>query len=162
MRSSLELAGRASHRVLAVLVVALAALVGCAPEPPTRAGAVLELFELAHIDEPLAERVDGLFGNVEDEQARAALLDAIQALRPVGEVEIVETYPMDDLVRVSFDLVGQLPGGGVARYSVQLDTATEPGTIVWFSGPGVEWPDRRPRGSGLSTSAPPGGGGRIR
>ena len=107
------------------------------------------------LDDPAAERVDGVFGGTDDEQARAALLDAIQALRPIDEIEIVETYPMEDLVRVSFDLVGRLPGGGIARYSVTLDTASEPGTIVWFSGPGVEWPDRKPRGPGLSTSAPP-------
>jgi hypothetical protein len=142
-------------------VVAIAALVGCScstPEPATptsRTETVLELFELSRLDDPAAERVDGLFGGTEDEQARAALLDAIQALRPADAVEIVETYAMDDLVRVSFDLVGRLPGGGIARYSVQLNTSAEPGTIVWFSGPGVEWPDRKPRGPGLSTSAPP-------
>ena len=142
-------------------LAAIAVLAGCSggttepttPSNPTET--VLELFELARFDELAAERVDGFFGSVNDEQERAALLDAIEALQPVDEVEIVETYPMDDLVRVSFDLVGRLPGGGIARYSVQLDTSTDPGTIVWFSGPGVEWPDRKPRGSGLSTSAPP-------
>jgi hypothetical protein len=143
------------------LTVAIAVLAGCScstpdsttPASPTET--VLELFELALLDEPAVERVDGLFDSVDDEQARAVLLDAIEALRPVDEIEIVEIYPMDDLVRVSFDLVGRLPGGGIARYSVQLDTSTGPGTIVWFSGPGIEWPDRKPRGPGLSTSAPP-------
>jgi hypothetical protein len=139
----------------------IAALIGCScstPEPaaptsPTET--VLELFELTRFDDPAVERVDGVFGGTDDEQARAALLDAIQALRPIDEIEIVETYPMEDLLRVSFDLVGRLPGGGIARYSVAVSTASEPGTIVWFSGPGVEWPDHKPRGPGLSTSAPP-------
>jgi len=141
---------------------ALAALAGCSdvPDsggraPATSSEAALELFELARVDEPATERIDELFGSVEDEQARAALLDSIAALPAADEIEIVETYPMEDLVRVSFDLVGRLPGGGIARYSVQLNTVTEPGTIVWFSGPGVEWPQRKSRGPGLSTSAPP-------
>ena len=131
--------------------------------PATRNEVVLTLFELARLDEAAPERVDSLFGKLEDEQDRAVLLDSIEALQSADEVEIVQAYPMDDLIRVSFDLVGRLPGGGIARYSVQLNTSTEPGTIVWFSGPGVEWPDRKPRGPGLSTSAPPTSvGGRIR
>ena len=146
--------------VLAVTVAALAACGGATPEPTTKPPAtptetVLALFELARLDEPASERVDGLFGSMEDERVRAALLDAIEALRPADEVEIVDTYPMDDLIRMSFDLEGRLPGGGTASYSVQLDTSTEAGAIVWFSGPGVEWPDRKPLGPGLSTSAPP-------
>ena len=142
-------------------LIAFAVLAGCRGTPPeplapaSPAETVLELFALARLDEPANERVDGLFGSVDDEQARAELLDAIEALRPVDEVEIVETYPMSDLDRESYDLVGQLPGGGIARYSVQLDTSMDPGMIVWFSGPGVEWPHRGRGGTGLSTSAPP-------
>lgn len=141
-------------------VAALAACGGATPELTTKPPAnptetVLALFELARLDEPAPERVDGLFGSMEDERIRAALLDAVEALRPAGSLEIVDSYPMDDLLRVSFDLEGRLPGGGTARYSVQLDTSTQSGTIIWFSGPGVEWPDRKPRGPGLSTSAPP-------
>lgn len=145
---------------LAVAVAALAANGCMTPEsttkpPATPTETVLALFELAGLDEPAPEWVDGLFGKLEDEQARAALLDAVEALLPAGKLEIVDSYPMDDLLRVSFELEGRLPGGGTARYSVQLDTSTQSGTIVWFSGPGVEWPDRKPRGPGLSTSAPP-------
>ena len=144
---------------LALLTVAL--LAGCRgavpgpPAPASPAERVLEFFELVRLDEPAAERIDDFFGRVDDEQARAALLDAIEALRPVNEVEIVETYRLDGLGRESFDLLGALPGGGTARYSIQLDTSIEAGRIVWFSGPGVEWPQRRGRGPGLSTSAPP-------
>ena len=116
---------------------------------------VLALFDLSRGGDPAAERVDALFGTLDDERDRAARLDAIAELRSAGTVEIVETYPMDDLTRLSFDLEGALAGGGSARYSVQIDTSSEPGVIVWFSGPGVEWPERRHRGPGLSTSAPP-------
>ena len=145
---------------LAVTIAAVAACGGATSEsttkpPATPAETVLALFELAGHGELAPERVDGLFGAMEDERARAALLDAIQALRPGGEVEIVDIYPMDDLARMSFGLEGRLSGGGTACYSVQLDTSTEPGAIVWFSGPGIEWPDRKPHGPGLSTSAPP-------
>ncbi len=160
---SLErLRSRATNPLLPALIVALAGLVACgvrtpesATEPATRAETVLALFDLARADEADPERVERLFGRISDERERADLLDAIDALQAVDEVEIVETYSMDDLVRDSFDLVGHLPGGGLARFSVQLDTAEEPGTIIWFSGPGVEWPTRRLRGPGLSTSAPP-------
>lgn len=145
---------------LAVTVAVLAACGGATPDsttkpPATPTETVLALFELADHDEPAPERVDSLFGIMEDERVRAALLDAIEALRPTGEVEIVDIYSMDDLLRMSFDLEGRLSGGGTARYSVQLDTSTESGSIVWFSGPGVEWPDHSPRGPGISTSAPP-------
>jgi hypothetical protein len=160
MRSTTALNG--FRRALFGLAVVIGTLTGCAdtteslqatPESPS--DVVLELFRLVPLDNPTAETLDGLFGDVGDEKANAALLDAIQALRPVAEVEIIETYPMNDLLRISFDLQGQLAGGGVAEYSVQLDSTMEPGTIVWFSGPGVEWPTRRRRGDGLSTSAPP-------
>ena len=145
---------------LTVTVAALTACGGATSESTTKPPAtpnetVLELFELAGHGEPAPERVDDLFGIMEDERVRAALLDAIQALQPGGKVRIVDIYPMDDLFRTSFDLEGRLPGGGTALYSVQLDTSTEAGAIVWFSGPGVEWPDHKPRGPGLSTSAPP-------
>jgi len=160
MRAIAELTG--FRRILFSLAVVIAALSGCAdtreaPEtkPSGPSDVVFELFRLVSVDDPTPESVEGLFGKVGDEQAQASLLDAIRALRPVSEVEIVETYPMNNLLRLSFDLLGRLPGGGLAEYSVQLDTASEPGTIVWFSGPGVEWPTRRRRGDGLSTSAPP-------
>ncbi len=144
---------------LAALSALAAMLAACAGAPQearaTHESTVLELFDLARADELAPERVDALFGTEADERVRAVLLDAIDALRPAAKVRIVETYPMDDLIRTSFELESALPGGGLARYSVQLDTSTEPGTIVWFSGPGVEWPARKTPGPGLSTSAPP-------
>ncbi|NIM00309.1 MAG: hypothetical protein GTN89_05235 [Acidobacteria bacterium] len=162
MRSSAELTWRAAAVLLPGLAAALLVLPGCGGEPDpyappaTREDTVLAMFALTRVNhEAEPQSLERLFGTITDEQQRAALLDAIDALAPADEIEIVETYPMDDLVRESFDLVGRLPGGGVARFSVQIDTSTEPGRIVWFSGPGVEWPARKRRGPGLSTSAPP-------
>lgn len=162
MRPRRELISRAAPALLPGIISALLVLHGCAdtgPEPgappATREETVLALFELARVAETEPEQVDRLFGAIADERERAALLDAIDALGSADEIEIVEIYPMDELIRESFDLVGRLPGGGSARYSVQIDTATDPGRILWFSGPGVEWPTRRRRGPGLSTSAPP-------
>jgi hypothetical protein len=103
--------------------------------------------------EPNAGRVDALFGNIEDARERAALFDAIRFLQIEGSPVIVDSYPLDE--RWGFDLEVRLPSDGAARYSVLVDPTDPPGKIVWFSGPGIEWPERRRRGTGLSTSAPP-------
>ncbi len=145
-----------------IAVASLSVLAGCdAPAPPvapepTTEGRALELLELASSPEPDPARVETLFGVVDDEREHAALLDAIVRLRGATDVTVVETYTLEDLARTGFELEGALPGEGRARFSIQLDTSTQPGTIVWFTGPGVEWPERRRRGDGLSTSAPPG------
>ena len=76
---------RSNSGLTLAALAALAALPGCScstPEPtaptsPTET--VLELFGLTRLDDPAAERVDGVFGGTDDEQARAALLDAIPA-----------------------------------------------------------------------------------
>jgi len=151
-----------------ILAAAVAGAVACSggDQPPatprpleTPGDVVLALFALSSHDDPSTARVDELFGSLDDEYARAALLDAVVELHSADTVEIVGSYPMKDLTRMGFDLEGSLAGGGSASFSVQVNTSTKPGTIVWFSGPGVEWPERRSKGSGLSTSAPPPGQG---
>lgn len=143
-----------------ILAAWLVAALGCGRDGAPAADAspdtlVADLFDLAREDDPDPARIARLFGTVDDERAGAALHDAIRALRATRAPEIVETYTLDDLQRTGFDLQGVLEGGGVAHYSVLLDTTTPPGRIVWFSGPDVEWPERKDRGPGISTSASP-------
>jgi hypothetical protein len=141
----------------------LVGTVGCGPgETPvtesTTESVALGLFELAFEDDPEPVRVESVFGVVADDPAYAALLDAVRVLRE-GRAghgpEIVATYLMEDGNRTGFDLEGPVGDGGSARYSVLLDTTTYPGKIVWFSGPGIEWPEQQRKGPGILTSAPP-------
>ena len=125
------------------------------PVEPTAESVVAALFALAAQDDLDLEQTAQLFAPVEDERRRAELLDAIRALRTEHEAEVVESYTLAEQGRIGFDLEGRLTGDGVARFSVLLDTTTPPGVVVWFSGPGVEWPERKRRGPGISTSSPP-------
>jgi hypothetical protein len=127
------------------------------PADTDPAAAALRLFELAPADEPTDEQLRALFEPAPDDDGRAALLDALGALGTTTPrvVEVVQPAgPADAFV----DLAARLPSGGEARFSVRL-RAAEPGSwrVIWFQGPGVEWPPRSTRrGDGLSSSAPPG------
>ena len=144
----------------ALLLVGVA---GCGPDEtpppePTAESVALDLFVLALDDDPQRARVQSAFGAFDDDVRYATLLDAIRELpaeRNDDASSVVEMYTLEGGDRTGFDLEGPVGDGGVARYSVLLDTTTAPGTIVWFSGPGVEWPERRRRSPGISTSAPP-------
>ncbi len=137
-----------------ILIALLAGLPSCGPDEPATAEAVaLELFVLARQEEPDGERVDALFGPIDGERERAELLDAMGLLRTEGSPVILDSYTLDE--RLGFDLEARLPSDGAARYSVLVDITSPPGEIVWFNGPGVEWPERGRDGTGLSTSSPP-------
>ncbi len=146
----------------AVIGVALGALalvpVGCNRQEPVTepAATALRLFEAASSD-PAPEQVDGLFGPVEEGLSRATLLDSMAELARAGSPEVTDVVELAELATFAVDLVARLPGGGTARYSVQV-VAEEDGSyrVRWFQGPGVEWPSQaRRRGPGLTTSNPP-------
>jgi len=160
--TSIRLGGvhRSVGAVLAVVVPFLLLAPGCTPsEPePTGPGAVaLALFALADLEEPSLDELSSCFQPPEDDAQRAALLDALEALRPVDEVAVQRVEPLEGLDRVAVELTAPLQGGGQAHYSVQLaDFGDDTWVILWFRGPGVEWPShRRPRGDGLTVSSPP-------
>jgi len=149
-------------RVACLLVptsILLIAVASCAAPPRVGHGpgeTALALFDLAQADEPTETELEILFEADRDLEARAALLDALSGLPPVASVEVVAIQPTGELDAFT-DLVGQLDGGGEARFSVRL-RAGEPDSwkVVWFQGPGVEWPPRaRRRGDSLTSSMPP-------
>jgi hypothetical protein len=105
------------------------------------------------------ERIAALFGTDIDSRMRAALLDALAEVPVSPAIEAVASEELEELDRIVVDISVGLPAAGSARYSVQLERdAGGNWLIVWFQGPGVEWPGRGPgRGEGLTTSAPPAG-----
>ena len=54
------------------------------------------------------------------------------------------------------DIVAEMEGGSEARFSVRLRPVdSESWRVIWFQGPGVEWPPpTRRNGDSLSTSMP--------
>jgi len=148
----------------AALVVAVPFLLlfpACTPSEPEPTGpeaVALGLFSLAEIEEPSTDDLSRCFLPLEDDEQRAALLDALETLGRVGEVTVQRAEPLEGLDRVAVELTAPLEGGGQAHYSVQLDgTGDDTWVVRWFRGPGVEWPAHRlPRGDGLSVSSPPG------
>jgi hypothetical protein len=149
----------------AAAVIALLALTACSdgepPGPPGPEQRALQLFEPSLREEPVAAEVALLFGAELDGAARAALFDALAALPDSPVIEAVASEEMEVLDRMVVDIKAGLPAGGSAKYSVQLEQTDGGGwRILWFQGPGVEWPGQgRTRGDGLTTSAPPTGNG---
>ena len=129
--------------------------------PPGPEETALQLFELAQSEQPADELIATLFGAGLEGRKRTALLESLSALSAPSAVEAVGSERLEGLDRVVVDLEAGLPAGGMAGYSVQLEpTAQGEWRILWFQGPGVEWPRReRPRSEGLTTSAPPEGDG---
>lgn len=115
------------------------------------------LFALARQPDPDRETLRRLFEVEADDARLAALYDALAALRDAGDPVPLRVENLDGLGRTVVDLSAQLPGGGSATYSVQLEGGGEGHwRITWFQGPGVEWPPQpRPRGEGLIGSPPP-------
>ncbi len=143
-------------------------LIGCSAcrthvatiSPPDDArDAALELFRLAGTpapdDDALALVID------RDLLARggAACRLALASLAGASSPRPVAIAPLGGPERAAVDVEAVLPGGAVARFSVEARRQQD-GTwrVAWFAGPGVEWPSARPRtGEGLTSSAPPRG-----
>jgi len=152
---------RRFHGALAAVVMLLT-LTACGDEEPYGPAGpektALQLFELVQAGQPDEEMISALFGAGLEGRNRSALLETLAAIpAPRAAVELVGSERLEGLDRVVVDLRAELPAGGMASYSVQLEPAS-PGEwkILWFQGPGLEWPRReRPHGEGLTTSAPP-------
>lgn len=152
-------------RLAGSVILALALILcGCSDKKPAGAptgGGPEEtgagLFALARQREPERETLERLFEDLRDEQRLAALYDALSALRDATDPVPLRVEHLDGLGRAVVDFSADLPGGGAAEFSVQLEQAGEGRwKITWFQGPGVEWPPRPgPRGAGLSTSPVP-------
>ena len=128
-------------------------------EVPAPGNLALELFEIAREEDPAPERLDALFELGHDDRLRAELGDALELLAVAVDPQIVRVEPMAGPGKTAVDLVAGLPGGGSADYSVQFAEREGVWKIVWFDGPGVDWPTRsRGRDEGLSSSPAPGGG----
>jgi len=128
---------------------------GCADETPPDplTESVIELFALAHDGEPDAARVERLFDVRADERWRATLYDALSQLARVSTPQVVGVEPLEDVGRTAVDVTAGLPGGGEARFALQLEAREDGGwRVVTFDGPGVSWPPRdTQRGPGTST-----------
>lgn len=149
---------------LSLAFAALALAVACADGPATGTGAgtgdeatvakALELFEIGRgrsVDRGAAAR---LFGALPGGSEQAALLDALERLGRAVEPRPVAVEPLAGLGRTAIELEAELPGGGMARYEVQIESTADGTLLVHsFRGPDVEWPLRRaPRDAGLSSS----------
>lgn len=141
-------------------LAAIATLASCARPPVPEAAparVVRELFALAREGDPTEERLALVLDPRAAGGDRAELLDALALLgatAPGGEIALAALGDPEEIVA---DVEAGLPGGGTARYSVQLRRIDDGSWRVrWFDGPGVEWP-RRPerRDEGLSVSAGP-------
>lgn len=142
------------------LLTCLILLAGCAEPPPdsrTPEGAALVLLEIA-AETPLSiERIEALFGPAVGAEPSADLLDALAGLAGCTDAEIVSSQPLEAIAQVAVDLTAKLAGSGQAEIAVQLQS-TEQGQyqVIWFSGPGIEWPPpRRRRDGGISSSSAP-------
>ncbi|ANM29490.1 hypothetical protein ABI59_07670 [Acidobacteria bacterium Mor1] len=149
-------------RVLLV-VLALAALVGCSdpaedPDPAeSRApeeAAALALFEMAELLDADEEKLRNTVREDLIESDRTALLDAIARLRGESPPRIQGVEPMIPDDRQMITLEADLPDEGLAVFRVLAERdAEDHWKVVWFSGPGIEWPAPRIRGEGLSSSS---------
>jgi hypothetical protein len=150
---------------LAALSVA-AALIACgdrrAPQaevlPP--AGdpreAALALFQAAQTGRTTAAEIAALVGEDLPADHQSALADALAPLRASSRARILDHEAMAE-DRSAVDVEVSLPGGGAARYAVQVERGADGRWIVTtIDGPGTAWPPRRaPKDEGISTSSPP-------
>jgi len=141
-------------------LICLVLLAGCAAPPPdssTPEGAALVLLKIA-AETPLSiERIEALFGPAAGSEPSADLFDALAGLAGCTDAEVVSAQPLEAIAKVAVDLTAKLAGGGQAEIAVQLQS-TEQGQyrVIWFSGPGTEWPPpRRRRDGGISSSSAP-------
>jgi hypothetical protein len=154
-----------SHAIITVSVSAMM-LASCGEREPSEVSlperTALRLFATTQGDQPSEDFLSALFGSGLSDRQRTALLEALSELPAPLAVEAVRSEELEELARIVVDIRADLPAGGMAIYSVQLEQASQGDwTILWFQGPGVEWPRREPprRGEGLSTSALPTGPG---
>jgi hypothetical protein len=125
--------------------------------------AALRVFELARAPDPdLADLKLVMSASLIDED-RAAAFEALAALGNASRPEVLAKVPLTGVDRTALDLGADLPGGGSARYSFQAEADPEGGwRIVSILAPGIDWPPRSRKGSGLSVSSPGGETSRSR
>ncbi|MDH3626222.1 MAG: hypothetical protein OEV00_04015 [Acidobacteriota bacterium] len=152
---------RAAGLFLIVLVVA-----GCggsrpAPEatPADQVSIALEMLNASATEEGRLDLADRRFGLTIDDTQWAPLLDALEATGRLSDPQTEGSEPLDQgpdhtEFIVDFDVAVSEVGRGAV--SVRLHREDESWRIVWFQGPGFEWPSPgRPPDDGLSSSAPP-------
>jgi hypothetical protein len=124
--------------------------------PPRSAGeASLRLFALSPSIDPELRELAELLDESSVEEDRAAALDAVASLRNASRPSILAEGFLDVLDRAVVDIEAELPGGGTARFSFQArQLADGSWRVVSIEAPGVEWPGRGRKGSGLTVSAP--------
>jgi hypothetical protein len=84
------------------------------------------------------------------------LLDALESVTRAGPPELVALDRSDDTVHAFADVELPLPGGGRARYMLELERTDERWRVIWLAGPGLEWPAHPGGANGsLSVSPPP-------
>jgi len=130
-----------------------------APAGPPRSGgeAALRLFALSPSIDPDSRELAELLDESIVEQDRAAALDAVSSLRNASRPSILTEGFLDVLDRAVVDVEAELPGGGTARFSFQaLQIADGSWRVVSIEAPGVAWPGRGRKGTGLTVSAPAG------
>ena len=135
-------------------LVLLVAAVGCGQSaaPPEQVAA-LRVFGLADAAPANLDCGSGST-SARTRVVRPPSLDALDALASIVDPEVTGVEPLPETNRAIVDILGILPDGGTALYSVQVER-DEAGAwrIGWFAGPGMEWPTPgRRRDEGLTTS----------
>ena len=141
---------------LAIVGLAFVACGGGEEDPPRDPidAQLWQLFDVVNAGDLQPDSLEPLFVLPSDEQELAELFDSADLLAGEGELSVVQRDALETIDRIAVDL-RRTSDGREEQFSFQLEGAPEAAKIVWFSGPGVEWPRRTRRGDGLSTSAPP-------
>lgn len=148
--------------IVVLLLAAMATACGDDPHtPPEEDGpqaAAMRLFQVAEIDLDDPESWDRVLETVRaGDRDTASLLDALESLRGVERVRIVEAEALEEPGRWIVDIEGELPGPSLAEFGVEAAETSDGWRVVWFHGPGVEWPGHPSgRDPSLTTSRPPG------
>ena len=164
MSASRFAGGRSEHGRAAIAAILLAVACRCDSGRPSREAvprspeeAALRLFELARAPDPDVADLKLVMSASLIDDDRASAFEALAALGNASRPRVLAKIPLSGVDRTALDLDADLPGGGSARYSFQAEADPDGGwRIVSILAPGIDWPSRSAKGSGLSVSSPAG------
>ncbi len=118
--------------------------------------AALALFQAAQTNRTSPKEIEALVPPDLTPERRMALAETLAGLRKTLEARLVGEEPVG-VDRSAVDIEILLPGGGTARYSVQVERKEDRSwRVISIHGPGAAWPPNpTPGDEGLSTSPPP-------
>ncbi len=120
--------------------------------------AALALFRFASTMNEESVLPPGLVREDLAEEQGGTLMDQLEELVGATPPRVISVERFPDTARVAVDLQFDLPGEGLATWSVQVEHGPDDGwRVVWVQGPGAGWPTgKKSRDEGLSISPVPG------